>query len=915
MINLTATPANGSLWRRLCLLTLIATAPAACHDNPVATLYPDSAAPTLSASTGGEVAKTSWDAQADFSLDFNPNGAWSAGVTGTLGGTPSLYTNKDRTITWGDDPLYGWTVNDWTNDPYFATNPQSREIGGMAPGQIALHPGQPGSGLAFSVLRWTAPYSGTFAVTAQFFVGHSGPNGAGDTEAYVLRNGSPEAPLGTYPSTNTSPLFQQTITLNQGESLDFVVGPGNNGQDPDAYDSTPIEITIVYEEPIVPVGAARLTVGDYHSCLLAETGSITCWGDNYWKQNNVPQGTYTQASAGQSFTCGLNSEGSVKCWGYNGGGQLNVPSGTFVQIDAGWNHACALTRGGRIECWGSNGSGESNVPANLQGTFRQVAAGERVTCGLTKSGEIKCWGYNSHGQTNAPADAFNRMSYLLAHGCAISTAGVLKCWGFNDYQQANAPSVPAGTFTQVSAGVHHSCAVNSSGQIQCWGGDNGGNTVSPEGLYTHVESGWKHNCAVASQGGVHCWGSNAHGQTNVPAELAAKPLPGITPSGSNVVVKAVDLASGQPSAAQINFNNVTTGGITTVQSRQMGSASSPSSPDTANFTLGDPPTYFDIETTATFSGSATVCIDYSGTSYGNESGLKLLHFNESTGQWEDITTSTNTESNTICGTTTSFSPFLVAETNVAPVVTSVTLPSRPLPVNTEVSVLATFTDSNSRDVHTASIDWDIGTSSAGIVDQSAKTVTAKRTFLEAGVHTVTVAVSDRGKVGTRSSAMEVTAYLVIYDPSAGFVTGGGWINSPERACRFDLCTDRTVGKASFGFVSRYKKGADIPDGNTEFQFQAGGLTFKSTSYQWLVVAGSRAQYKGTGTINGSGNYGFLLTAIDGQFNGGHGADRFRIKIWDKSNADRVVYDNQMDQAEDSNAATILGGGSIVIHNK
>lgn len=37
--------------------------------------------------------------------------------------------------------------------------------------------------------------------------------------------------------------------------------------------------------------------------------------------------------------------------------------------------------------------------------------------------------------------------------------------------------------------------------------------------------------------------------------------------------------------------------------------------------------------------------------------------------------------------------------------------------------------------------------------------------------------------------------------------------------------------------------------------------------------------KGSGTINGSGNYRFMLTAIDGQVNGGGSIDKFRNKIW------------------------------------
>jgi hypothetical protein len=79
------------------------------------------------------------------------------------------------------------------------------------------------------------------------------------------------------------------------------------------------------------------------------------------------------------------------------------------------------------------------------------------------------------------------------------------------------------------------------------------------------------------------------------------------------------------------------------------------------------------------------------------------------------------------------------------------------------------------------------------------------------------------------------------------------------------------------------------------------------------VAGARAQYKGTGTINGSGNYGFLLTVVDGQLEGGGGADKFRIKIWDKNNGSAIVYDNQINDSDSGALTTGLGAGSIIIH--
>ena len=123
-----------------------------------------------------------------------------------------------------------------------------------------------------------------------------------------------------------------------------------------------------------------------------------------------------------------------------------------------------------------------------------------------------------------------------------------------------------------------------------------------------------------------------------------------------------------------------------------------------------------------------------------------------------------------------------------------------------------------------------------------------------------------------------------------------------------------AGKATFSFVSRYKKGADAPTGRTQFQFKAGDLRFQSSSNDWLVIAGARAQLKGVGTINRMGNYGFILTAIDGALPGGLGGDKFRIMIWDLGGGG-VVYDNQPGAGQGDDPTTALGGGKIVIHTK
>jgi hypothetical protein len=244
--------------------------------------------------------------------------------------------------------------------------------------------------------------------------------------------------------------------------------------------------------------------------------------------------------------------------------------------------------------------------------------------------------------------------------------------------------------------------------------------------------------------------------------------------------------------------------------------------------------------------------------------------------------------------------------NVNPVITSTTGPTGPQALGPATSVTTNFTDVGSKDTHTCTYTWDDGSPATTVnaPGMGNGSCTATHTYTGAGVYAVHVKVLDDD---TGSVEADFAQYVVIYDPNAGFVTGGGFINSPAGAYRAD---QTLAGKANFGFNAQYKKGANVPTGETEFQFQVGNLNFHSATYQWLVVSGtSKAQYKGTGTINGSGNYGFLLTAYDGS------PDKFRIKIWDNNNGGAIVYDNNYSSPDDIDTAAPLAiaGGSIVIH--
>lgn len=229
--------------------------------------------------------------------------------------------------------------------------------------------------------------------------------------------------------------------------------------------------------------------------------------------------------------------------------------------------------------------------------------------------------------------------------------------------------------------------------------------------------------------------------------------------------------------------------------------------------------------------------------------------------------------------------------NVAPTLGAISVDVALVPVNTAINATADFTDPGTLDTHTAAWDWGNGTS-AGTVTQGAGSgsVNDSHSYSEPGVYTIKLTVTDNDGAGSIEAIFQ---FIVVYDPNGGFVTGGGWIDSPENASYQYM---QTGGKATFGFVAKYKKGANVPDGNTVFQFKAGDLNFKSSSYEWLVVAGNKAQFKGEGTINGHGNHKFMISADDDS------PDTFRIQIWGDSG---IVYDNGSQQS--------LGGGSIVIH--
>jgi hypothetical protein len=122
-----------------------------------------------------------------------------------------------------------------------------------------------------------------------------------------------------------------------------------------------------------------------------------------------------------------------------------------------------------------------------------------------------------------------------------------------------------------------------------------------------------------------------------------------------VSVNPYDTGGSGTHPAYVEFANVTADGRTDVNI----TATGPSLPGT--FSAGDGK-YYNVSTTATWTGNIQVCIQYNEAALTvPEASLRLVHYDTSQNVWEDITTILDTANNVICGNTSSLSPFAIGK--------------------------------------------------------------------------------------------------------------------------------------------------------------------------------------------------------------------------------------------------------------
>ena len=294
------------------------------------------------------------------------------------------------------------------------------------------------------------------------------------------------------------------------------LGNGEMGSD-EAGSSVPAAVLNITD-------AVAVSAGGEHTCAVHATGEVSCWGDNFGGELGTGQlgnefdsavpvkvSGITDAidvSTDRLNTCVLRESGNMSCWGDNTFGQLGNGSSTFVTpenpslsspvdvldigsataISIGLDFSCAALESGQVRCWGNNVSGQLGDPdgeifsltpltvADVDDAV-SVSAGTAHACVLRESGEVSCWGSNFHGQLGN------------ASGGEISTAQV-QVLGISDA-------------VDVSASVTHTCAVHATGEVSCWGQNWKGSAQDASPLPVKI-SGVDYATAVSTSVGLSC---------------------------------------------------------------------------------------------------------------------------------------------------------------------------------------------------------------------------------------------------------------------------------------------------------------------------------------------------------------------------------------------------------------------------
>jgi alpha-tubulin suppressor-like RCC1 family protein len=388
----------------------------------------------------------------------------------------------------------------------------------------------------------------------------------------------------------------------------------------------PIEIPSIKFEASIKV--LSLAVGDSHTCAIVSAPTykarVACWGSNEHGRLGLGETTVSalqpklvdlgldeqgspeeilEIAAGFEHTCALARSGKVKCWGGNTSGQLgygnkeaigstkasmtnlkavDLGARKALSISAGAGHSCAVLDNGASKCWGDNfygqlgaGNEEDKIGINSKdmtnleeinlgvGFVAQnvLASSGAFTCALSVSGEVKCFGKTVADESSA------RPFYGVLGNCwarAAQNSAAVSCSANPQLKLTNSIGYLASDMgdklskvslntevKKISLGSNFACALSKDASMKCWGineqgqlgvggtshlGETANETLGLKSALSNVvdmATGYEHACGVMGDNTLKCWGSGVQNANGLAAfgNYAAS----VVPSGLPVV--------------------------------------------------------------------------------------------------------------------------------------------------------------------------------------------------------------------------------------------------------------------------------------------------------------------------------------------------------------------------------------------
>jgi hypothetical protein len=157
-----------------------------------------------------------------------PDGRWAYGWKATLQGEFRPYPTREEVVFQGIQ-FIGWSrkggLPEAESCPYVAHNMSGKaakvhRVFRLPPDMLSLHPGRNGE---FTVVRWTAPWTGEYSIEARFEA-----LDFATTDVYILHNASVigEEIIDNEGASHDFSLCRMAVRA--GDHIDFAVGYGQN---------------------------------------------------------------------------------------------------------------------------------------------------------------------------------------------------------------------------------------------------------------------------------------------------------------------------------------------------------------------------------------------------------------------------------------------------------------------------------------------------------------------------------------------------------------------------------------------------------------------------------------------------------------------------------------------------------------